>query len=157
MSEIIARLVLYYRPFQLNWVEMKQVNLTLPVVRIGRAKDCELCMDFITGKTGAAISRYHATLIKWQDQTDYQIRDGKPGDATIATPDPPSQPSGLGTWLNARKLEEGEKVILKDKDEVSLIKGTVKFVYLRPQNKVSDSLPLNDDTYIPPELYADDE
>ncbi len=160
MSEIIATVILLYKPYsgdRFDWIEIRRKHLTFPTIRVGRAKDCELRIDYAKGAAGAAISRYHATMFKWDEQNDFEIMDGRPGEATIANPNAPILSSQVGTWVNNRKLEVGEKVLLKDRDEVSLLKGSVKFIYLRPHNKVSDSLPLNDDTFIPPELYAADE
>lgn len=160
MSEIIATILLLYKPFPgtgSDWVEIRRENLISPAIRVGRARDCEIHVNFARGKTGGAVSRYHCTLFKWEDAADFEIMDGRPGEATIANPNPPILSSQVGTWVNTRKLEVGEKVLLKDRDEVSLIREAVKFIYFRPQNKISDSLNINDDTFIPPELYTADD
>jgi hypothetical protein len=86
-------------------------------------------------------------MFKWDDVADYEIMDGTPGETTLDNPDPEPIVSACGVSVNGQeKLEPGIKQILRDRDEIHLIKGILKMVYLRPQNKIVDAF---DDTYIP--------
>ena len=153
MAAIIATLVICYKPnTEAEWEERDQTRLDLPTIRIGRSADCEVILDItkLSGKVQRSfVSRKHATMFKWDENVDYEIMDGVPGEATIAEPDPDPILSACGVQVNSSRLEPGERRLLKDRDEILIVPNQIKLVYLRPQNQVKDNL--EDLTYVPPE------
>jgi len=154
---VLARLVLLIRrDSKSDWSEVAKYDLDQFVIRIGRAKECEIRLFFAEYvDVCRAVSRYHATLFYYpQESQDYFLMDGKPGESDLQNPNPESILSGLGVYLNLRanKLEPNEKYVLKDKDEFHLIYDRLKFVYIREAKSVTDKL--IEDTFIPPEYLT---
>ncbi len=157
---IIARLVLMIRdPLLKEWVEITRYDLNQPVMRIGRTTGCEIYIKSEKyDNVCRGVSRKHATLYYYndtylEDRLDYYIQDGVLSEASFDTPHPESIPSRVGTYVNGIRLEIGEKKLLKNKDEISLIPNNLKLIYLRETKSVSEKL--SDDTHIPLEYYDD--
>lgn len=136
-----------------EWIKEIEYDLSLPVVRIGRAKDCEIVIASQKyPNTCRSVSRYHASLYYYSGEGfDYWVQDGIPGTATLFSLNPPPLLSSAGVAINSlsRKLEKGEKFLLKDKDEIFLT-PSVKLIYRRETKTVTEQL--IEDTYIPPDL-----
>jgi pSer/pThr/pTyr-binding forkhead associated (FHA) protein len=76
--------------------------------------------------------------------------DGSLTEATLANPDPEVLPSASGTSINGRRLESGEKRLLKHGDRITLVPNQLELLYVRPDNKVTHKI--EDLTYAPVEL-----
>lgn len=158
MPDIVATLVILYKPsLDADWQEKQAIKLDLPTIRIGRFPDCEVVLDVrrLSGDNTkkSFVSRRHATMFKWEENVDYEIMDGIPGQATIAEPDPAPILSACGVEVNGTKLEPGERRLLRDRDEIVIVPNQIKLVYSRPQNQLKDNL--EDLTYVPPEYFTE--
>lgn len=153
---VLARLILFVRPMgatEDEWINVKSYDLDQPVIRIGRARECEIRVYFEEyAEICRAVSKQHATMYYYTNQSpDFYIRDGTLSDVSIQNPKPIPLPSRTGVYINTRnrRLELGEKYHLKNKDEVHFIYNRLKFLYVRENQTVSEKL--LEDTYIPPE------
>lgn len=151
---VIAHFVLLIRPINSDeWISVKTYNLDQPVIRVGRAKECEIRVYFDEyAEICRAVSKYHATMYYYSNESqDFYIRDGALSAVTIQNPQPIPLPSRIGVYINTRnrRLGLGEKYLLKHRDEVHFIFNRLKFLYLRETKTVSEKL--LEDTYIPPE------
>lgn len=148
MAQILATLVVLFKPsLRAEWIEKKRFDLVEPTITLGRARDCDLIIDYRRVGEKTYVSRHHASLFKQEDLNDYEIMDGTLTEATIANPDPIVLPSACGTVINGKKLDAGEKRLLKDRDRISLVPDRVEIIYFRKQNKVLDTL--EELTYVP--------
>jgi pSer/pThr/pTyr-binding forkhead associated (FHA) protein len=123
-------LTIFYRPDKSgNYIQVAQYPLDRLgfATRIGRSKHCEVCVDF----AGNMVSSYHLTLFKYFGSNSHQLMDGTIEPITLDCPHPKISPSSNGTWYNGRRLEIGEKVNLRNGDEIELIGGILKIVYQR--------------------------
>lgn len=160
-------LIVYVKPAgSFEWKKHRKYQLYASVIQIGRAKKCQI--NLMMGDN--LVSRIHATLFKYEENEDYTIQDGQPGESTIADPDPPSIPSALGTLVNgvyltyqivatkeviesriAKDLKQpviAIKQLLKDRDEILIVPEMIKLVYSRPTKTLIEDL---DQTVIPDE------
>jgi pSer/pThr/pTyr-binding forkhead associated (FHA) protein len=152
MTEVVATLVILFKPSKGGeWREVERHNLELPTIRIGRSpRDNDIVVSLKREGERSYISRRHCSMFKQDDLTDYEIMDGTRQDATIADPSANVVSSSGGTAVNGKRLEPGEKRILKDRDRITLAPDQVEMIYLRPQNKISDQK--EELTYVPPEF-----
>ena len=152
MTEVVATLVILFKPSKGGeWKEVDHVNLELPTIRIGRSpRDNEIVVSLKREGERSYVSRRHASMFKQDDLADYEIMDGTRKDATIADPSAEVVPSSCGTAVNGKRLEPGEKRLLRDRDRITLVPDQVDLVYLRPQNKISDQI--EELTYVPAEF-----
>jgi pSer/pThr/pTyr-binding forkhead associated (FHA) protein len=113
-----------------SWVEKERRILHKSVYRIGRARECEICVTYC----GAYLGREHCTLTKydtgsWRGAIAYKLRDGTPG-----------SPSRNGTYLNGARLNE--KTELKDGDVITLIPGQLRARYVVTSKALNKSMDL---------------
>lgn len=147
---IAAKLVILFKPEpEGNWIEMDVVELTLPAIRIGRSQSCEVVIPYARQGERSCVSRFHGSMFKWEDTAEYEVMDGIYKNVSIATPDTEVSSSSSRLLVNERRLEVGERILLKDKDEITLVPNQVKLIYLHKKSELIEKL--EDLTYVPEE------
>lgn len=134
-----------------EWYEAGTFVLDSPVVRLGRSDSCEVTVS------NRSISRNHATLYYITDtfHSDYVICDGIPSEID-EDKDIKIILSRCGVYINGqKKLQAGEKYLLKDNDEIHLIKNSIKLIYIKFDKPVIKTHFL--ETYVPVEHQTDEE
>lgn len=146
----VALLKLYIKDSN-EWYDAGTFVLDSPVVRVGRSDSCEVTI------ANRSISRNHATLYYITDafHSDYLIQDGVPTEID-KDKDIKIILSRCGVYINGhRKLQAGEKYLLKDNDEIHLIKNSIKLIYIKFDKPVITKNFL--ETYVPVEHQTDEE
>jgi pSer/pThr/pTyr-binding forkhead associated (FHA) protein len=129
-----------------EWRELKRYTLTASTIRIGRSRDNEIVID-IHNERGSLVSRRQGTMFKQTELEDYEYLDGTIEDVTISNRNVRYSSSKSGTQINGRKLDVGEKVLLKDGDRITIIQNRLEFAYKRHTDTLNESS--GELTYVP--------
>lgn len=130
-----------------SWIEKESYEIVSPVVTIGRSPIADIKLLYANN----FLSKIHCTLFNYPDVLDLEIMDGTLLEATMDDAETGFKTSAAGTVVNLRRLEPGEKIKLKNNDEITLVRGILKFIYIRQPNKEIDKL---DETFVPEEYQS---
>ncbi len=117
----------------------------LSVVRIGRLASINDLVLSDRQSDRSYISKRHCTLLLQPDQLDYEIMDGTISEIGVGERGR-IIPSTCGTLVNNRKLDLGEKRLLKNKDIIAIVPNQIEISYLHPELRVWGE---EFDTYVP--------
>lgn len=148
MSQIYPILIVYIKEKSTDpdWVEGAKHTLKLPVIRIGRSQDNEIKINLNSAK-GSLVSRHQGTMFKQIDQEDYEYLDGTIEDVTVNNIQVKNVSSRSGTAINGKRLDSGQKVLLKDGDRITIIENRLELIYRHYRDTSNDSR--EELTYVP--------
>lgn len=113
-----------------SWVKRKEIPLELPFYRIGRSKECEICLDWWEHRrllSAVQCRLYEIPATMRREESGYKLKDGSL-----------SKPSTNGCWLKGVRLKGSHRLV--HEDTIGIAPGLRLIYCARVERKVSEAL-----------------